>query len=235
MSEQLSIEGPTRTLNHFALVSFSDRYWALESRGRADVQQCWLRGLRDAAGMVDLYQVFPAESSSDLLVWSAVGADEKDAAHRFFSCFARAQNGVRPYIGVNVTLWGYTRPSQYSKAQRSSQEIDPFATTRKPYLVMYPFTKTTEWYMLGRDSRQGMMNAHIKLGKQYEDISQLLLYSTGLQDQEFVVVYETDDLARFSELVTELRSTDARAYTLSDTPLHTAIYHPVEESLALWR
>ena len=225
----------SRTLNHFALVSFTDPYWALDGRARADVQQTWLHGLREASGMVELYQVFPTESGSDLLAWCAVGADQTEATHRFFTCFARALNGVRRYIAVNTTLWGYTRPSQYSKAQRSSQEIDPFDTTRKPYLVMYPFSKTTEWYMLGRDSRQGMMNAHIKLGKQYEDISQLLLYSTGLQDQEFVVVYETDDLARFSELVTELRSTDARAYTLRDTPLHTAIYHPLDETLALWR
>src|SRR5262249_1163033 len=151
---------------------------------------------------------------------SAVRTDEKDATRQFFECFARALNPIRTYLHVTTTLWGYTRSSQYSKAARSSQEIDPFAETRKPYLVMYPFTKTTEWYLLNRDTRQGMMNAHIKLGKQYEDISQLLLYSTGLQDQEYVVVYETDDLARFSELVTELRSTDARAYTLRDTPLH---------------
>ena len=45
------------------------------------------------------------------------------------------------------------------------------------------------------------------MAKQYEDISQLLLYSFGLQNQEFVVVYETDDLARFSDLVNELRDT----------------------------
>ena len=31
------------------------------------------------------------------------------------------------------------------------------------------------------------------------------------------------------------RGTDGRQYTLRDTPLHTAIYHPAEETLALWR
>ena len=89
--------------------------------------------------------------------------------------------------------------------------------------------------MIGKDARQGMMNEHIRIGKQYEDITQLLLYSTGLQDQEFVVVYETDNLPRFSDLVTELRSQEARPYTLRDTPVHTALYHPAEETLALWR
>jgi chlorite dismutase len=80
-----------------------------------------------------------------------------------------------------------------------------------------------------------MMNEHIRIGKQYEDITQLLLYSFGVQDQEFIVVYETDDLPHFSDLVNELRGVDGRRYTLRDTPLHTAFYHPAEETLALWR
>jgi hypothetical protein len=31
-----------------------------------------------------------------------------------------------------------------------------------------------------------------------------------------------------------LRATDGREYTLRDTPVHAAIYHPAEEILALW-
>ena len=67
------------------------------------------------------------------------------------------------------------------------------------------------------------MNEHIRIGKQYRDITQLLLYSFGLQDQEFVVVYETDDLSLFSSLVYDLSDTEARRYTRRDTPLHTGI------------
>jgi chlorite dismutase len=44
-----------------------------------------------------------------------------------------------------------------------------------------------------------------------------------------------DDLHQFSDLVNELRSSEARRYTLRDTPLHTAIYHPAEETFALWK
>jgi chlorite dismutase len=124
-----------------------------------------------------------------------------------------------------------TRPSEYSRA-RSAQEIDPFAPERSPYLVMYPFTKTADWYLLGRETRQGMMNEHIRIGKQFREIKQLLLYSFGLQDQEFVVVYETDDLALFSRLVYDLRDTEARRYTKADTPLHTGVQVTPERWLA---
>lgn len=221
-----------RTLNHYALISFKDAYWSVPSKEREEFHKKWLSGLRAAAQKVDIFQA--TESGIDLIVWSALSADDKQDAAVFFDKFALASMPYRHLIEIKDSLWGFTRPSQYSKA-RSKQEIDPFSEERKPYLIIYPFSKTTEWYLMSREARQGMMNEHIRIGKQYDDISQLLLYSFGLQNQEFVVVYETDELARFSDLVNELRDTEARRYTLRDTPLHTAIYHPAEETLSLWK
>jgi chlorite dismutase len=221
-----------RTLNHYSLISFKEPYWSLSTKERESFHRDWLNSLCVAAQKVDIYQA--TETDIDLIVWSALTADDKSDAGRFFERFAMANNPYRQWIDLKDSLWGFTRPSQYSKA-RSKQEIDPFAGTRSPYLVIYPFSKTTEWYLMSREARQGMMNEHIRIGKSFEDISQLLLYSFGLQNQEFVVVYETDDLARFSDLVNELRNTEARRFTLRDTPLHIAIYHPAEETLKLWK
>ena len=181
---------------------------------------------------MDIFQ--NTDTKADALVWCALEADDPCTASTFFESLAKATTPHRHLIRLVDSLWGFTRPSQYTKT-RSAQEIDPFAETRMKYLVMYPFAKTAEWYLMSRESRQGMMNEHIRIGKQYEDIKQLLLYSFGLQDQEFVVVYETENLPRFSDLVNELRDTEARRYTLQDTPVYTAIYHPAEETLALWK
>lgn len=221
-----------RTLNHYSLISFKDPYWSLSADEREAFHRDWLNGLCDAAQKVDIFQA--TEAGIDLILWSVITANAKEDAAQFFERFAMANNPYRHLIDLKDALWGFTRPSQYSKA-RSKQEIDPFADTRQPYLIIYPFSKTPEWYLMSREARQGMMNEHIRIGKQYDDISQLLLYCFGLQNQEFVVVYETDDLARFSDLVNELRDTETRRYTLRDTPLHTAIYHPAEETLKLWR
>lgn len=221
-----------RTLNHYSLIAFKESYWSLSTKEREEFHRDWLNDLCSAAQKVDVFQA--TEPRIDLIIWSALAADDKGDTARFFEQFAEANNPYRHLIDLKDSLWGFTRPSQYSKA-RSKQEIDPFAETRKPYLIIYPFSKTTEWYLMSREARQGMMNEHIRIGKGYEDISQLLLYSFGLQNQEFVVVYETDDLARFSDLVNELRDTEARRFTLRDTPLHTAIYHPAEETLSLWK
>jgi chlorite dismutase len=225
-------EQTPRTLNHFSLHAFTDAYWSLNKEEKSSFHKDWLAGLCSTARIVDMFQ--NTDSKADLLVWCALEADDPNNTSNFFGKLAQVTTPYRHLIRPVDLLWGFTRPSQYTKA-RSAQEIDPFAETRMKYLVMYPFAKTADWYLMSRESRQGMMNEHIRIGKQYEDIKQLLLYSFGLQDQEFVVVYQTDDLPRFSDLVNELRDTEARRYTLQDTPVYTAIYHPAEETLALWK
>ena len=225
-------EQTPRTLNHFSLFAFTEAYWLLNEQAKSAFHEQWLAGLGAAASTVDIYQ--NTDTKGDMLVWCALNADEPCAASTFFEQIAKATTPHRHLVRPTESLWGFTRPSQYTRA-RSAQEIDPFAKTRKRYLVAYPFANTAEWYLMSRETRQGMMNEHIRIGKQYEEIQQLLLYSFGLQDQEFVVVYETDDLPHFSDLVNELRDTEARRYTLQDTPVYTAIYHPAAETLALWK
>jgi chlorite dismutase len=222
-----------QAFNHFALVRFTEAYWNAPRDERHRGLCRWLEALRSEVEALHCYQVFGVEAGSDLIVWSAIAGDDLAIPTRFFEAFAAALAPLRAQATLTTALWGFTQSSQYTKT-RSRQEIDPFAPERQPYLVMYPFTKTAAWYQHDRDARRDMMMEHIRIGKQYEDITQLLLYSTGLQDQEFVVVYETRDLLRFSRLVTDLRSTAGRPYTERDTPLHTAIYQPGLEALQRW-
>ena len=63
------------------------------------------------------------------------------------------------------------------------------------------------------------MNEHMKVGHQYPSVRQALAYSFGLDDQDFVVAYETDDLHAFGDLVRELRGTESRRSTVRDTPI----------------
>lgn len=215
------------TLNHFSLIRFKGGFWDLDAPDRNRTGNELVEALRSNATATHVYQVFPTEPHADLLIWSAGEAVDKDSGTRFFRSLQRSLNPHRKWVEFPDILWGLTKPSQYTKV-RSTQEIDPFDARRSPYLIVYPFVKTVDWYLLPREDRQTMMNEHIQVGKQYRDITQLLLYSFGLQDQEFVVVYETDDLVRFSNLVHELRATKGRKYTERDSPLHAACF--IEES-----
>lgn len=221
-----------RYLSHFSLFSFTSPYWAVNRAERQQIHASLLDGLRGAVERFDLYQVFPSRGDADLLLWCNQMVNQPGDPACFFEGLGKVINAHRRWIEPGHVLWGLTGASTYARG-KSTQAIDPLAEIRKRYLVIYPFVKTVDWYRTGRDTRQGMMNEHIRIGHQYEQITQLLLYSTGLQDQEFVVVYETDDLAQFSDLVVELRGSEARRFTERDTPIYTAFYHLPEETLAL--
>jgi chlorite dismutase len=115
----------------------------------------------------------------------------------------------------------------------TSQEQSLFSGERSRYLVVYPFTKSTEWYLLGQEARQGVMNEHMRVGHQYPQVRQLLASSFGLDDQDFLVAYETDDLVAFGRLVRELRGTESRRSTVRDTPILAGIRRPVAEVAGL--
>jgi chlorite dismutase len=222
-----------RLLSFYSFCQFSPAYWATSSEKRQEIRNQLLLSLRESQVHFDLYQVFPVRADVDLLVWCTLPVEDGHTPARFFQQAAELFNPLRAFLQPKEIWWGMTRASDYARG-KSDQEIDPLEGQRCTYLVVYPFTKTAEWYRMGRDTRQGMMNEHIRMGHQYPEIKQLLLYSTGLQDQEFIVAYETEDLGQFSTLVNELRGSEARRFTERDTPIFTAIYHTPEETLKLF-
>jgi len=214
-------------LSLFSTYRFGEAFWQLDSPARADAARSLLQSIESAAGATSFYSVSGTHSGIDLLAWSTVRVESSAAPAEFFTRRGAAEIPYREWLDPIGVLWGLTRPSQYSRA-KSAQEIDPFKDDRMTYLVVYPFTKTADWYLLGREARQGMMNEHITIGKQFREINQLLLYSFGLQDHEFVVVYETEDIDQFSRLVHDLRATEGRRYTKADAPLQIGVLTDVE-------
>jgi len=101
------------------------------------------------------------------------------------------------------------------------------------YLFVYPFVKTPEWYLLTKHARQGMMDEHIEVGTKFPTVKLNTAYSFGLDDQEFVVAFETNKPEDFLDLVMELRETQGRLYTLRDTPIFTCITKNLHEVLDL--
>ncbi len=103
---------------------------------------------------------------------------------------------------------------------------------KSDYLFVYPFVKTREWYARSPEQRQEMMDEHIRIGTKYRSVKLHTTYSFGLDDQEFVVAFETDHPADFLDLVQELRETKASSYTLRDTPMFTCRQRTLEQCLA---
>ena len=94
---------------------------------------------------------------------------------------------------IPYSFLALTKESEYSDESRL--EVRP---EHAKYLFVYPFVKTREWYRLAPDERYRIMQEHIRIGREYPSIDLNTSYSFGLDDQEFVVAFETDDPAATS-------------------------------------
>lgn len=134
--------------------------------------------------------------------------------------------GLGRYLDTPYSLLSMTKRSVYvDRHQHEGQEGTRLHLIpgESKYLFIYPFVKTREWYRLSKSARQGMMNEHIDVGHRYASVKLNTTYSFGLDDQEFVVAFETDKPDDFLDLVMELRETEASRYTQRDTPIFTGV------------
>ena len=176
----------------------------------------------------ETYSLIGIKAGIDLLVWRLAPSfdDLEEAAARAL------RSGLGRWLTVRQSFVGLIRESQYV-AKPTSQEQSLFEGERSRYLIVYPFTKATDWYLASKEVRQGSMNEHMKVGRAYPQVRQLLAYSFGLDDMDFLVAYETDDLPAFSALVRDLRATDGRRSTVRDTPILAAVHRPIAEILEM--
>lgn len=178
----------------------------------------------DESLVTHTYSTIGLRAGVDVLLWRL--APSLQALER--SAAALLRSGTGRWLTVSQSFLGLVVPSQYVK-RPTTQEQSMFSGERSQYLIVYPFTKDTSWYLMGREARQGVMNEHMRIGHNYPQVRQLLANSFGLDDMDFLVAYETDDLPAFSQLVRDLRGTDSRRSTVGDSPILTAVHHSPSE------
>ena len=146
---------------------------------------------------------------------------------------ALARTGLGQYLLPSLSFLSMSKRSVY--VDKINPEHDDLRTNIKPgrgkYIFVYPFVKSREWYLLHKQTRQGIMDEHIQVGVKYPSVKLNTTYSFGLDDQDFVVAFEGDHPEDFLDLVMELRETDGSKYTVRDTPIITGIQGSIEEVL----
>jgi chlorite dismutase len=130
------------------------------------------------------------------------------------------------YVESSQIYLSASRPSIYS-----NKVIPRFATDEQPmkYVIVYPFVKSREWYLLPFEERRKMMEEHIMVGRKFPQVKLNTSYSFGIDDQDFMLAFETNDLMNFQDLIIQLRETQVSKYVIRDTPMMVCIYKGVED------
>jgi chlorite dismutase len=176
------------------------------------------------------YSTVGLKAGLDFMLWR-IGYDldpfQRMAADINKSIFGR-------FLDVPASYLAMTKHSQYVEEHvHEGQEGRRLRIVpgKKPFLFVYPFVKTRDWYLLPMTERQRIMNEHIAIGHKYPRVKINTTYSFGLDDQDFVVAFESDTADEFLDLVQELRETESSKYTVRDTPMYTCRRSSMEEIL----
>lgn len=176
------------------------------------------------------YSTVGTRGDTDLCIWSICYSI--DEMNRMRSELLNTPLGG--YLETPHNFLAMTKRSQYQIDREEESEVEGRGAIRPgghKYLFIYPFWKTRPWYLLSAEERRRLMEEHIRVGLAFPRVKLNTTYSFGIDDQEFVVAFETNFPEDFLDLVQQLRETEISIYTLKDYPIFSCVRLTPEETL----
>ena len=233
-SQPAAATAPTvqRQFVNFAFYKLNGEFRRLSDHDKLQARSEFLTSFQNKMpGLICLtYSTIGLKADSDILLWRI--AESTDAFQAQSQLINKSRLGA--FLEASHSFVSMTKRSMYI------DKLDPFHTAesrthiipgKRKYLFVYPFVKTRDWYLLPAAQRQEVMDVHIRVGNKYPSVKLNTTYSFGLDDQDFVVAFETDEPKDFLDLVMELRETQSSKYTERDTPIFTCVQTPMENLL----
>ncbi|MGE5597697.1 MAG: chlorite dismutase family protein [Hyphomicrobiales bacterium] len=223
-SGQVHQREPDRQARQFLNYAFFKLDPAFRRLPKGELQDA-LDGFRDLlerwsnvdAMILRTYSLVGLRADTDFMLWR-ISTD--------LGCFTQMQSEINHsalggYLAQPYNFLSLQKRSQYVNRVEGSGEGLELLPGQGKFLFVYPFVKTRAWYNLSPHARQGMMDEHIYASSPFKGVRLNTSYSYGIDDQEFVVSFDSDYPQEFVDLVGRLRYTEASMYTLRDTPMFT--------------
>ncbi|GEM_PF-394981 len=164
----------------FWLYRVEPDFFRLAPAQQAKGKQEFLAALEGRSASVTLrgaYSLVGLRNNADLMLW--VWGEDLDAIQRL--AVALRQSGLGRYLTQAEAYLGVTAAPRYDP------EHGPAFTTGvapKQYVSVYPFVKTTEWFLLPYEERRSLMAEHGRVGRHYAVPRAKLLAGAGATTPE---------------------------------------------------
>ncbi len=175
----------------------------------------WIAGLAEHDIVVrGMYDTSVMRADGDIMVWlHGPTAEGLQAAVRELR---------RDVLGNAVTLvWSAMalhRPAEFNK-----QHVPVFLSglPAQDWVVVYPFTRSYDWYLLPDPERRWMLSEHGSLARDYPQVHNSTLAAFALGDYEWMLSIESEQLHDIVDLMRHLRESAARRHVRAEVPFFT--------------
>ncbi|WP_431918244.1 hydrogen peroxide-dependent heme synthase [Micromonospora wenchangensis] len=172
-----------------------------------------VRGMYDVAGL---------RADADVMIWWHSSSSDalQDAYLRLRrTTLGRALTPVWSQLALH-------RPAEFNKSHIPAFLADE---EPRPYLCVYPFVRSYEWYLLPDAERRELLAEHGKMARGYPDVRANTVASFALGDYEWMLAFEADELHRIVDLMRDLRASGARRHVREEVPFYTGRRRPVAD------
>jgi chlorite dismutase len=172
-----------------------------------------------------VYSTVGFRADTDLLLWM-IGSSP-DALQDALVAFERTAAGR--CLDVAWTFMGVVKPAEFT-----ADHAPAFVKGEPPrrYACVYPFVRTPEWYLLPREERASLLREHGEIGREFPDVLANTTSAFGINDWEWILAFEADELDRIVDCIRRLREAEARRYTKEEVPFVTGIRKDVRGAFA---
>lgn len=164
-----------------------------------------VRGLYDVAGL---------RADAELMVWwHSEHIEQVQAAYRALRQ-TRFGRHLRPVWSVAALH----RPAEFNKGH-----IPAFMSGEpaRDYVCVYPFVRSYDWYLLPDKERRDMLVEHGQMARPFQEVRANTIASFALNDYEWILAFESDELHKIVDLMRELRASSARLHVREEVPFYT--------------
>ncbi|GAA0431352.1 hypothetical protein Acor_04520 [Acrocarpospora corrugata] len=172
-----------------------------------------------------VYDVGGFRADADFMLWwHAPSAEDLQEVYGRFrrTGLGRASEPVWSAMALH-------RPAEFNKSH-----IPAFLADEEPknFVSVYPFVRSLDWYLLEDSERRAMLAEHGKMARDYPDVRANTVACFALNDYEWMLAFEADELHRIVDLMRHLRGAEARRHTRIEIPFYTGTRKPVSELVA---
>ena len=172
-----------------------------------------------------VYSTVGFRADADLMLW-LVGPSPESVQDALVA-FGRTQAGRA--LDLVWSFMGVVKPAEFT-----ADHAPAFVKGEPPkrFLNIYPFVRTPEWYLLPSEERAALLRQHGEIGREFPDVLANTTSAFGINDWEWILAFEADQLERITDCIRRLREAEARRYTKVETPFITGIRKDVRAAFA---
>lgn len=179
----------------------------------------------DAVTVRGIYSTVGFRADTDLMLWFV--GPSPDVVQDALVAFGKTQAGRE--LVSSWTFTGVVRPAEFT-----ADHAPAFVKGEPPrrYLSAYPFVRTIDWYLLPPEERASLLREHGEIGRGFPDVFANTTSAFGINDWEWILAFEADELDRIVDCIRQLREAGARRFAKEEVPFVTGIRKDVRAAFA---